>query len=547
MKHLYSNFNKLFVFVFFLTFNLTFGQDFVEIKKAVAPDRESPDLFGYSVAIDNNYAVVGAYQQKLDVSGLNSITNAGAAYIFQKDNSGNWNQIQKIVASDRESSDRFGRSVSISGDYIVVGAYQEDDDVNGNNSLNGAGSAYIFKRDVSDTWIEIQKIVASDRNSSDRFGQSVSMDGDYLIVGANLEDEDVTGNNTLSSSGSAYLFEKDGSDIWNEVQKLTASDRQSGDLFGWSVSISGDYAVVGAYNEDEDELGSNTLNNSGSAYVFERNGTGIWNEVKKIVASNRSAEDNFGYSVAIENDIVVIGSIGEDEDASELNTLINSGAVYIFNRENSGDWLLNAKRVALDRSDNDSFGNSVSLSGSYLAVGANDEDEDGNGMNTLSDAGSAYLFEFISGNWQQVQKLNASDRGAGDIFGAAISIDNENLIIGAHREDEDENGMNTLSNAGAIYFFENSASLGTHNDFVNSFLIYPNPTQGKVFFKLKEASELKTISIYDLTGRLITDKVLMINSNSPIPSMNLEKLPAGNYFIEVNTNNGKSIKQLIKY
>ena len=124
------------------------------------------------------------------------------------------------------------------------------------------------------TWNEAIKAVASDRAAGDEFGDSVSISGDYAIVGAYEEDEDASGGSTQADAGSAYIFERDGLGNWTQAQKLTASDRAAGDFFGWSVSISGDYAIVGAYGEDEDASGANTQNSAGSAYIFERDGTG---------------------------------------------------------------------------------------------------------------------------------------------------------------------------------------------------------------------------------------------------------------------------------
>ena len=190
---------------------------------------------------------MGAYLEDEDASGANTQSSAGSAYIFERDGLGNWTQAQKLTASDRATGDRFGYSVSISGDYAIVGAIGEDHDASGANTQSDAGSAYIFERDGLGNWTQAQKLVASDRAADDRFGNSVAISGDYAIVGANWEDEDASGANTQTDAGSAYIFERDGSGNWTQAQKLTASDRAAGDWFGYSVSISGDYAIVGAY------------------------------------------------------------------------------------------------------------------------------------------------------------------------------------------------------------------------------------------------------------------------------------------------------------
>ena len=243
-----------------------------EVQKIVASDRSNYDYFGYSVGISGDYAIVGAYGEDHDTSGSNLAASAGSAYIFERDaGTGKWKEVQKIVASDRESVDFFSWSVSISGNYAIAGAYKEDEDTSGSNTASSAGSAYLFERDTATGhWKEVQKIVASDRGSDDRFGISVSISGDYIIVGANQEDHDASGSSPAAGAGSAYIFELDTSTgKWQETQKIVASDRASSDEFGYSVSISGKYAIVGAYREEQDASGSNTTSDAGSAYIFE--------------------------------------------------------------------------------------------------------------------------------------------------------------------------------------------------------------------------------------------------------------------------------------
>jgi len=208
----------------------TQAQTWLETQKAVASDRAADDGFGASVSISGNYAIVGAHSEDHDTIGGNTMTDAGSAYILERNGSGNWSQVQKIVASDRAADDRFGASVSISGNYAIVGAHSEDHDTMGGNTMTDAGSAYIFERDSTGKWNQLQKIVASDRAVVDNFGNSVSISDNYAIVGAYREDEDTAGGNTLGAAGSAYVFERDGSGNWNQVQKITATDRAVGDV-----------------------------------------------------------------------------------------------------------------------------------------------------------------------------------------------------------------------------------------------------------------------------------------------------------------------------
>ncbi len=422
--------------------------------------------YGNSVAIDGDYAVVGASNEDKDGTGANVLADAGAVYIL-KYNGTTWGEIKKIVASDRATNDYFGYSVSISGSYIIVGAYYEDEDESGANTLLNAGSAYIFAKDQggTDNWGQVKKIVASDRAAGDYFGNSVSISGSNAIVGANLEDEDATGGSTFGNAGSAYIFVKDqgGDGNWGQVKKIVASDRAAEDYFGTSVSISGNYVIVGAYYEDEDAVGGATLSSAGSAYLFakDQGGTDTWGQVKKIVASDRAANDYFGRSVSISGNYVIVGAYQEDEDATGGSPYVNAGSAYLFAKDQGGtnNWGQIQKIVPTDRAAGDYFGATVSISGSNAIVGSYRDGEDASGANTLGNAGSAYIFAKDQGgtnNWGQIQKIVPTDRAAEDYFGFAVSISLTNAIVGAPKEGEDASGANRISNAGSSYIFKSA-------------------------------------------------------------------------------------------
>ena len=431
-----------------------------QLQKLVASDRASDDNFGYSVNISGNYAIVGAYLKDENANNPNRIRDAGAAYIFEQDSStGKWKEVQKLVASDRALGDHFGFSVTISDNYAIVGAHLEDEDATGSNTVAAAGSAYIFERnDSTGKWKEVQKIVASDREVGDQFGNSVSIFGNYVIVGAHEEDDDANDTNSVATAGSAYIYKRDSStDSWIQVQKIVASVREVGDQFGTSVSISGNYAIVGAHEEDDDANDSNKAGDAGSAYIFERDSsTGSWKEVKKIVASDRGSGAHFGWSVSISGSYAIVGARHEGKDAHNANYTLGAGAAYIFERNSSTDnWKEVQKIVASDRASIDRFGWSVSISGGYAIVGAPWDDEDMNNT-ILASYGSAYIFErnSVSGKWKEVQKIVASVRAWNDYFGYAVSISDNHVLVGVYREDEDETDSNIITDAGAAYIFE---------------------------------------------------------------------------------------------
>ncbi len=350
--------------------NLTTGL-FEQRAKLITSDSAKGDLFGYSVAISGDTAIVGAYGD--DDAGSTS----GSAYIFEKPVSG-WatsTQSAKLTASDAESGDRFGRSVAISGNTAIVGAYHDDCA----DSSIYCGSAYIFEKPVSG-WSDANqsaKLTASDREAYDYFGDSVAISGNTAIVGAFSDDD------AGSDSGSAYLFEKPVSGWATSTQsaKLTASDAESGDYFGHSVAISGDTAIVGAYRDD---------NYLGSAYIFEKSllGWATVTENAKLTASDGAEGDYFGYSVSISGDIVIVGS-PFDNAVSD-----SAGSAYLFEKPAS-EWVTateNAKLTASDGAAVDAFGYSVAISNDTTLAGAYYDDcVDGS-----DDCGSAYIFKLNS-------------------------------------------------------------------------------------------------------------------------------------------------------
>jgi surface protein len=424
------------------------AQDWNQVTKAVAGDRTASQLYGASVDISGSYAIVGASYDDKDANGENPVTDAGSAYIM-KNSGGTWIQMQKIVASDRGISDHFGSSVAICGDYAIVGAHNEDHDVAGSNQLDNAGSAYVYQK-VGDTWTQVQKLVASDRAAGDYFGYSVSITDGYALVGAYYKT--VSGK---TAAGVAYVF-KNNTGTWAEVQRLDmGTSSQFYDYLGYSVSIDCNYALVGANGEDEDAGNANTVANAGGAYIYQ-NISGTWTLMQKVVATDRQANDEFGASVSISGDYALMGAYREDDDAAGSNSLSGAGSAYIF-KYTTGTWSQVQKIAASDRGADDYFGISVSISGDYAIVGAREEDEDAGGANTLASAGSAYIFKNNSGTWGQDQKIVASVRAVDDRFACDVAISENYAVVGAYGEDEDASGANTLLNAGAAYFFKNTS------------------------------------------------------------------------------------------
>ncbi|QQS46537.1 MAG: putative Ig domain-containing protein [Acidobacteriota bacterium] len=321
-------------------------------QKITAFDGAADDSFGLSVALHGDTLAAGAYGHNI---GANE--NQGAAYVFTR-SGGVWTLQQKITAFDGAMQDSFGGAVALSDYTLVVGASA---DTIGANTWQG--SAYVYTR-IGTVWSLQQKIFTAGA-AYDRFGGSVSLDGDTVAVGATGAD---------SAHGSVYVFKRYGTS-WLHEKKLSAHDGAAGDAFGRSVALEGDTVITGAPG---DLVGQNFQ--QGSAYVYVRNG-GDWTFQQKLTANDGAAEDSFGRSVALKGDIAAVSAFRDD-----VSTNLDQGSVYVFMR-GGAVWTQTRKLNAFDGAANDQFGQGVALSSDTLAVGAHS-----NFVQEVSGRGSAYVF-----------------------------------------------------------------------------------------------------------------------------------------------------------
>jgi hypothetical protein len=318
-----------------------------EQAKLMPSDAGSDQYFGVSVSVSGDMAIVGA------CVGNGIVAGSGSAHVFVRSGS-TWTEQAKLTASDGAADDNFGCSVAASGDTAIVGADRDDD--NGNSS----GSAYVFVRSGT-TWTEQAKLTASDGGASDYFGDSISIDNATAVMGAAGDDDNG------DYSGSAYVFVRSGS-TWTEQAKLTASDGAAGVVFGSSVSVSGDTALVGAPED---------VGGSGSVYVFVRSGS-TWTEQLKFTAPEGTwRPDRLGCSVSVCGDTGVLGAYNDDNNGSR------SGSAFIFVRSGSS-WDQQAKLTAADGAAGDWFGWYVALGDDTVVVGTPCDD---------GTSGSAYVYD----------------------------------------------------------------------------------------------------------------------------------------------------------
>lgn len=407
------------------------GGTWTQNDKLIALDTAGYDAFGGCVAVSGDTLALGT-EHDGDLGPY-----SGSAYIYTHVGSA-WEMEAKLLPSDGAADGYFGNSIAVDGDTCIVGA-----NLNSPGGLLFAGAAYVFTR-TGGVWSEQAKLLPSDPVLRDQFGSSVAIHGDTAIIGARLA------NGSQPDVGAAYVFVRSAG-VWTEQAKLVPPVQAAFANFGVSVSIFGDTALIGA---DKDNFEGRAI---GSAYVFVREGT-EWTFQARLQAIPDGSNDAFGKSVSLYEETAVIGSEGDDDTAA------NSGAAYVFER--TGEiWAQQAKVQALDAGSNDRFGNTVSLLGDIMCIGAWFDGDAG------SEAGSAYIFSREGTEWTQRFKLNATDAGALDHFGQTLSVGESFAAIGAPGDNDPE------IDSGSVYLYEFLHTLTFQSDGTPGILLLGNPNQ----------------------------------------------------------------------
>ncbi len=418
-----KNFKNRVISIVFLAFcifglNSTTFAGWTQRQKITSTPRGVGAQFGNAVAVSGNTMVVGA---RFDGT---TASQAGAAYVYVL-SGGTWTQQAVLLAADGTVADKFGYSVAISENTIVVGAYNDD------SPLSNAGSAYVFVRSGT-TWTFQQKLTAGDAAASDEFGVSVAVAGPTIFVGAHFAD--LPGGN--SDAGAVYRFTQSGT-VWTQTQKIIpVGGVIFANFFGESLAVSGNKLVVGSPGADI------PFTAAGSVYVFVESGGGVYLQQDKISIPGGANGDRFGSSVAIEGNTLISG-------ATEYTPIISQpayGAAYIY-EFNGSAWVSQGRIVASDGASVDRFGYSVAVSNNVVAVGAREDD-----TTVGPDAGSAYIFTRSGTTWTQTQKIAPTDTFNGDRFGVSVAMSFGNLVVGAA-----EKQLTSPNGQGAAYYFTNLA------------------------------------------------------------------------------------------
>lgn len=347
-------------------------------SKLVASDGDLGDSFGRAIAHNYEFLLVGAPMDG---------NNVGAVYVFKSTETG-WVETQKLLASDAQDNYYFGSGICIDGDNALIGS----------TIGLGRGAAYLFHYNGTQ-WVEEQILEPSSIESS--FSNALALHGNDAIIGT------VYGG----TGGQAYVFHYDGS-TWTETQLLTGSDTAHGDRFGISVAMHGNYALIGADSDDDDGQ------DSGSAYVFQFNGS-IWTETQKLTGNDISDYDNFGGSVAISDSYAFVGAPVNTDHSTD------PGAAYVYLLSGSV-WSEIQKLTASNGASNDEFGRSAAINGYYAVIGASGDDDNG------ERSGSVFLYELEDNLWAEKEKIIATDGTSFDSLGFVTSVYGGKIAAGAY-------------------------------------------------------------------------------------------------------------------
>jgi hypothetical protein len=397
---------------------------FVQQAQLTANNGETSDHLGQAVALSGDTILVGAPGDNVGVQ-----SNQGSAYVYRRV-SGVWSQEAQLFAPDGVGGDGFGNAVGLSGDVAVVAA-AFDDRAAGFN----AGSVYVFRRSGA-TWNFEQQLTPSDPADNDRFGVSVAVSGDTILVGAPMK---------ATSRGAAYVF-RFASGAWTQEAPLLASGGVANDEFGAGVALHGDVAVIGAAGKD----------GKGAAYGFTRSGV-TWAQQPVITHASLEAGDRFGESVALYNGTALIGA------PKGLSS--NQGAAYAFTFS-AGVWNFQAQLLASDGATDDEFGKAVALYGDTALVGAPLDDV--GTAPIVVNQGSAYVFTRAGVTWSQQERLIILNGSTDDQAGLAVALDSQAAVLGVWLRDITV-GAATNSDQGAAYVF----NVGCPNITINPVTLPP--------------------------------------------------------------------------
>lgn len=512
-----------------LLVNFANAQDLLESEQ---PDPVDHALYGWASAIVGDWALIGAPQKDID-----EFQSAGSVLFYTKGETG-WEIALETTPVGVTYFGNFGASISLGPNDALVGATGD------HQSVIYSGAVYAYEYNDT-TWVQTQKLKASDPKPGSEFGVSVDMyEGSIAIVGAYQAD----GNDI--KSGAAYVFEKvDGS--WVQTQKLIADDGISHDYFGYSVTVVNESIIaVGAYNAD------GAAERSGAVYVFERE-ENEWEQTAKLYDAAGLSSDLFGYSITSSE--IFIEKTAESSAFSgfdgflyvgapgDLNDLGKTGAVYLYEQLSDGSWILSEQLIEESSEHNDHFGISVAANdygGFYVGASRSTK-------NSTSKTGTVYQYEISSffdvTPEADVNIITINESGEFDNFGYQVAADEFTLLVSSPHADVDP-----ASNSGTVYFFDYQfvSAEETPGEEVVEYKLeqnYPNPFNPTttINYRVKDAGMVR-LTVFNLLGQAVQ---VLVNeqqtSGSYTATFNASSLASGFYFYTLEVNDFSSTKKMM--
>ncbi|MEO1259216.1 MAG: T9SS type A sorting domain-containing protein [Bacteroidota bacterium] len=467
--------------------------------KIIPNDYESTHWFGYSVAIDGEYAIVGTRKDHTYGYGT------GAAYIFKQEDSG-WIQQVKLFADDEFTfdGDGYGYEVAMSGNIALVGDYVHD--VPENNS--GAVHVYFLE---DNEWQFMSKIIPADNEAIDFFGAHISLHNDLALISSRGDDD--VGENF----GSAYVYQLVDSE-WQQQAKFTPNPNTSKDYsYGEALAINDEFAVVGSYKDTTDGY-----EYSGTVYVYKKAGS-EWIFDTQLSPETPFERAIFGRTVAIEDNRILVGAPGAEVDG------VATGAAYMFENMD-GKWVQTAVLTVPTAKESDNIGFHVSFSGQHAFISSTEQEG-------LAESGLVHWFREINGRWIFQQTIKASDNKPFSRYTfRGIDFSGNHLIVSAYSDH-----VIDFDDAGSAYIYDVCEFLSEGIDSLNyEITFYPNPTRGSIKINLPEACTQANAMVYDVRGSLV-GKYVIIGDH-----LDLSNLPSALYMVQIQAPQNEYLLKVLK-
>lgn len=485
---------------------------------------EEQEHFGEALAISDSFMVAGSPFHNWDSLEANRTFSAGAAFVYKRKGDGSLTLSQKLVSPDQQGATFFGNQVVMNDTWLMISCPFGQDTATQGPAYQGV--VYIYELLNDGLWSLHQTLTAPDAMVAAHFGISLSLDSEYLLVGANKDRRNITLTDSIKDAGSAYLFSLSQMNEWEFVQKMVASDRKEDARFGTRVDISGDYLAIGASGHEVDPF----FFEAGQVYLFEKNSTsGLWEEVQILQDETIDFYENFGTYLSLSGSYLVVGI--RSHDAFPGGIFVNNGGrASVFHRDNNGTWNLNQQIYNPDPNRDDMFG-TVEIEGEILAIGSTGDDHIGTSQDSVAAAGAVHVYELLSnGQWSQRVKLTPVVRAEGDLLGFTLALHGRDLAVGSPYAARD-----SLFDAGAVFLFQREWAVATDPGTSPAFVrILENPSPGLSLRLKLPQPEVWSMTLFSLEGKAL----LTTTSQDTSWHQEMPGLPAGLYLVQVRTESG---------